>query len=310
VAIMQQEETVYRNRRDALQQAESAMRYEQSLIRKELVQLDERAAMQREAVDLAGQTLAANEDLVAQGFVSRQRVLELKRAHVAEESGLGALEGDRLRADQRLADLSRRVAELRNRFQESVAQELKASDERLHQLEQSVSAQQSEVQRDSITAPIAGTVINMRALSVGTAVGPLQTVMELVPTDDSMFIEAPVEPRMLDDIKKTLWAAADKLRANMDAAEYKHLVLGLIFVKYISDTFDGAARRADRPLRRPGRRVLPARRRTPDHCWPPSWKTATTTPRSTSSGCPKPPAGRPCAPQPSSPTLASASTTR
>ncbi|EJN06130.1 class I SAM-dependent DNA methyltransferase [Herbaspirillum sp. YR522] len=42
---------------------------------------------------------------------------------------------------------------------------------------------------------------------------------------------------MLDDIKKTLWATADKLRANMDAAEYKHLVLGLIFVKYISDAF-------------------------------------------------------------------------
>src|SRR5690606_3188006 len=42
---------------------------------------------------------------------------------------------------------------------------------------------------------------------------------------------------MLDNIKKTLWATADKLRANMDAAEYKHLVLGLIFVKYISDTF-------------------------------------------------------------------------
>jgi type I restriction enzyme M protein len=48
---------------------------------------------------------------------------------------------------------------------------------------------------------------------------------------------------MSDDLKKTLWATADKLRANMDAAEYKHLVLGLIFVKYISDTF--AARRAD-----------------------------------------------------------------
>jgi type I restriction enzyme M protein len=48
---------------------------------------------------------------------------------------------------------------------------------------------------------------------------------------------------MLEDIKKTLWAAADKLRANMDAAEYKHLVLGLIFVKYVSDTF--AARRIE-----------------------------------------------------------------
>lgn len=43
---------------------------------------------------------------------------------------------------------------------------------------------------------------------------------------------------MIEDIKKTLWAAADKLRANMDAAEYKHIVLGLIFLKYISDSFE------------------------------------------------------------------------
>jgi len=35
-----------------------------------------------------------------------------------------------------------------------------------------------------------------------------------------------------------LWLSADKLRNNMDAAEYKHVVLGLIFLKYISDTFD------------------------------------------------------------------------
>ena len=36
----------------------------------------------------------------------------------------------------------------------------------------------------------------------------------------------------------TLWLAADKLRNNMDAAEYKHVVLGLIFLKYISDAFE------------------------------------------------------------------------
>jgi type I restriction-modification system DNA methylase subunit len=36
----------------------------------------------------------------------------------------------------------------------------------------------------------------------------------------------------------TLWAAADKLRNNMDAGEYKHVVLGLIFLKYISDAFE------------------------------------------------------------------------
>jgi type I restriction enzyme M protein len=42
---------------------------------------------------------------------------------------------------------------------------------------------------------------------------------------------------MTNELEKTLWAAADKLRNNMDAAEYKHIVLGLIFLKYISDSF-------------------------------------------------------------------------
>jgi hypothetical protein len=38
--------------------------------------------------------------------------------------------------------------------------------------------------------------------------------------------------------EQKLWLAADKLRSNMDAAEYKHVVLGLIFLKYISDSFE------------------------------------------------------------------------
>ncbi len=36
----------------------------------------------------------------------------------------------------------------------------------------------------------------------------------------------------------TLWLAADRLRSNMEAAEYKHVVLGLIFLNYISDAFE------------------------------------------------------------------------
>ena len=41
----------------------------------------------------------------------------------------------------------------------------------------------------------------------------------------------------LDTIEKTLWSSADKLRGHLDAAEYKHVVLGLVFLKYISDAF-------------------------------------------------------------------------
>ncbi|MDH5508109.1 MAG: type I restriction-modification system subunit M N-terminal domain-containing protein, partial [Anaerolineae bacterium] len=41
-----------------------------------------------------------------------------------------------------------------------------------------------------------------------------------------------------ESLENQLWKAADKLRKNIDAAEYKHVVLGLIFLRYISDTFE------------------------------------------------------------------------
>ncbi|MGV3531885.1 MAG: type I restriction-modification system subunit M, partial [Chthoniobacteraceae bacterium] len=47
----------------------------------------------------------------------------------------------------------------------------------------------------------------------------------------------------LKELDKKLWSAADKLRANLDAAVYKHAVLGLIFLKYVSDSF--AVRQAE-----------------------------------------------------------------
>ena len=42
------------------------------------------------------------------------------------------------------------------------------------------------------------------------------------------------------DYRSELWGMADALRGSMDAAEYKHVVLGLIFLKYISDAFEEA----------------------------------------------------------------------
>ena len=46
------------------------------------------------------------------------------------------------------------------------------------------------------------------------------------------------KPQTQEPIEKQLWKAADKLRKNIDAAEYKHVVMGLIFLKYISDAFE------------------------------------------------------------------------
>ncbi|TWS20309.1 SAM-dependent DNA methyltransferase, partial [Tsukamurella conjunctivitidis] len=39
-------------------------------------------------------------------------------------------------------------------------------------------------------------------------------------------------------LEQTLWDAADKLRGNQEPSEYKHVVLGLVFLKYVSDRFE------------------------------------------------------------------------
>ncbi len=50
--------------------------------------------------------------------------------------------------------------------------------------------------------------------------------------------DAKLEQQFLNALDDKLWKAADKLRSNLDAANYKHVVLGIIFLKYVSDAFE------------------------------------------------------------------------
>lgn len=45
-------------------------------------------------------------------------------------------------------------------------------------------------------------------------------------------------PKATKTLEHTLWDAADKKRGNLEAGEYKHVVLGLVFLKYVSDAFE------------------------------------------------------------------------
>ena len=46
------------------------------------------------------------------------------------------------------------------------------------------------------------------------------------------------EQQFLQDLEKKLWTSANKLLPSLDAAVYKHVVLGMVFVKYVSDSFE------------------------------------------------------------------------
>lgn len=59
------------------------------------------------------------------------------------------------------------------------------------------------------------------------------------------------EKQFFDELEKKLWSAADKLRSSLDASLYKHVVLGLIFLKYVSDAFEERQKELDAQFRDP-----------------------------------------------------------
>ena len=61
----------------------------------------------------------------------------------------------------------------------------------------------------------------------------------------------PIEQQFFNDLEKKLWTAADKLRSALDASVYKHVVLGLIFLKYVSDAFEERQRELRAQLTNP-----------------------------------------------------------
>lgn len=61
-----------------------------------------------------------------------------------------------------------------------------------------------------------------------------------------------IEQQFFNNLEKKLWTAADKLRSALDAAVYKHIVLGLIFLKYVSDAFEERQKELREQFTHPG----------------------------------------------------------
>ena len=104
------------------------------------------------------------------------------------------------------------------------------------------------------------------------------------------------------DLRDTLWKAADKLRGSMDAAQYKDFVLGLVFLKYVSDSFEERREQIRADVLADGVPESRIERR--------SSTTWTSTSARACSGCPRTPAGTGWPSRPRARASASSSTTR
>jgi HlyD family type I secretion membrane fusion protein len=146
------------------------------------------------AIRLQREELNAYTALLAQGFVSRMRHLELERAVVAYESRRGTNQAEMARARQRVVDLELRLSNLRSDFTQQAEKELNDSTARIYDLQERLKPFEDAAARQRISAPVDGEVVDLRVTTVGSVIGPRDRLMEIVPVDPDLIVEVHVRP--------------------------------------------------------------------------------------------------------------------
>ena len=158
----------------------------------------ETAARQRERASLRTATasmqeeVALNEALMEQRFVNRTRVMQLKRNVAEYQSRIDANEAELAHARQRGSDLELRLASLRETFAQNAAAEQRDASAKIVELEEQWRTARDLSQRMVVTAPVAGRVIDLRVTTRGGSIGPRDPILDIVPEDNPLHVEARV----------------------------------------------------------------------------------------------------------------------
>lgn len=135
--------------------------------------IEQSTATIKRSKELIGRELAMTEPMAAKGLVSE---IELLRMH------------------RQYNDLELQIQERFNKYRADAANELNKVEAELSQTTEVVGARQDLVKRTTINAPLRGTVKNIRMNTIGGVVQPAQDIMEIVPLEDRLLVEAKIRP--------------------------------------------------------------------------------------------------------------------
>jgi HlyD family type I secretion membrane fusion protein len=90
---------------------------------------------------------------------------------------------------------------MRNAYAQSAADELKEASARIFDLEERIRPSRDASERQRITAPIAGEVVGLRVFSRGSVIGPREILMEIVPEDKRLIVEARIRPEDINHVR-------------------------------------------------------------------------------------------------------------
>lgn len=140
------------------------------------------------------------QQLYEKGHAPKARLLALQRAASEAEGERGKHLSDMASAQLRIGETRLEAIQMEKAFREQVVEELRATQERISDLAEQATAARDVLERTLIRAPVAGVIVGLEVHTEGGVVRPGTTVLEIVPRDRRLIVQARVETRDIDVI--------------------------------------------------------------------------------------------------------------
>jgi membrane fusion protein, protease secretion system len=161
-------------------------------------------ASRRSQASLLNDELSNTRGLVAEGYAPRNRQLELERMVAESSTAIAELMGNTVRAQRSILELRQRVISRQQEYRKEVDTQLAdVSREVLSDAEKFV-AVRDDLGRIEINAPASGQVVGLAVQTVGGVIGAGQKLMDIVPENESLLLEARVMPHFIDRVHADL----------------------------------------------------------------------------------------------------------
>lgn len=199
---LDREAAQFRARREALESQVAVLRKQIAQTQDEARALDDQIAAEARAINLQKDELAVNEKLLKENFVQRTRLMALERAVAEYEARWGEHRAELAKTRQRTSELELRILSMRNTYMQGATDELKETTARIFDLEERLRPSRDAAERQTVRAPAAGEVVGLRVFSAGAVVGPRDVLLEVVPEDRTLIVEARIRPEDVNHVKQ------------------------------------------------------------------------------------------------------------
>jgi len=163
--------------------------------RQELREMVSKQGQFRSSLALLRKEIEMSEPLVAAGAISPVEVLRLKRAEVESRGQLDATTLAMPRAEAAIKEIDSKIGEARGRYRSDALTQLNEARTDLAKLKSTGKALEDRVRRTLVTSPVRGVVKQLLVNTVGGVIQPGSDIMEIVPLDDTLLIEAKIRPQ-------------------------------------------------------------------------------------------------------------------